>query len=69
MAFRLPRPTRHRPRHAGSLTWAGIDNTHFFIDPPSGIGAIVLMQVLPFYDEAAMRVLDGFEERLYRHLR
>jgi len=29
----------------------------------------VLMQVLPFYDEAALRVLDGFEERLYRHLR
>jgi CubicO group peptidase (beta-lactamase class C family) len=56
-------------RKPGSLTWAGINNTHFIIDPASGIGAMVLMQVLPFYDEAAMRVLDGFEERLYRHLR
>ena len=56
-------------RKPGSLTWAGINNTHFFIDPASGVGAMVLMQVLPFYDEAAMRVLDGFEERLYRHLR
>jgi methyl acetate hydrolase len=56
-------------RRPGSLTWAGINNTHFFIDPSTGVGAIVLMQVLPFYDEAALRVLDGFEERLYRHLR
>ena len=56
-------------RKPGSLMWAGINNTHFFIDPASGVGAIVLMQVLPFYDEAALRVLDGFEERLYRHLR
>jgi hypothetical protein len=32
--------------------------------PSRGIGAIVLMQVLPFYDEAAMRVFAGFEERL-----
>jgi CubicO group peptidase (beta-lactamase class C family) len=60
-------PTPHRK--PGSLTWGGINNTHFFIDPASGIGAMVLMQVLPFYDEAALRVLDGFEERLYRHLR
>jgi methyl acetate hydrolase len=55
-------------RHPGSLMWAGINNTHFFIDPASGIGVVVLMQVLPFYDEGAMRVLSGFEERLYRHM-
>ena len=60
--------TRQGLRHAGSLTWAGIDNTHFFIDPQSGIGVIVLMQVLPFYDEAAMRVYRGFEEAVYRSL-
>ena len=68
--FQIAAPARQpRRRKPGSLTWAGINNTHFFIDPASGVGAIVLMQVLPFYDEAAMRVLDGFEERLYRHLR
>jgi CubicO group peptidase (beta-lactamase class C family) len=59
------RPGQRRP---GSLTWAGLYNTHFFIDPSSGIGVIVLMQVLPFYDEAAMRVYRGFEEAVYRSL-
>ena len=33
------------------------------------IGAVILMQVLPFYDEAALRVLQGFEERVYKNLR
>jgi methyl acetate hydrolase len=66
IAARAPAAPHRKP---GSLTWGGINNTHFFIDPASGIAAMVLMQVLPFYDEAALRVLDGFEERLYRHLR
>jgi hypothetical protein len=26
------------------------------------------MQVLPFYDEAAIEILQGFEERVYRSL-
>jgi CubicO group peptidase (beta-lactamase class C family) len=60
------RPGLRRP---GSLTWAGVNNTHFLIDPERGIGVMVLMQVLPFYDEAAMRVCRGFEEAVYRALR
>ena len=60
--------TRPGLRPAGSLTWAGLYNTHFFIDPASGIGVLVLMQVLPFYDEAAMRVYRGFEAAVYRAL-
>jgi CubicO group peptidase (beta-lactamase class C family) len=52
-------------RRPGSVTWAGINNTHFFIDPATGLGVMVLMQVLPFYDAGALRVFHGFEERLY----
>jgi CubicO group peptidase (beta-lactamase class C family) len=33
---------------AGSGTWAGIFNTHFFIDPAREIGVVVMMQTLPF---------------------
>lgn len=56
-------------RSPGSLSWAGINNTHFWIDPNRGLAAVVLMQVLPFYDDACIRVLRGFEELVYRHLR
>lgn len=55
-------------RHAGSLSWAGIFNTEFWIDPDAGIAAVLLMQYLPFYDAAAIDALQGFERRVYMAL-
>ena len=55
-------------RSAGSCSWAGIFNTHFWIDPKRDIVAVILMQVLPFYDEACIKVYQGFEELIYSHL-
>jgi methyl acetate hydrolase len=56
-------------RSAGSLAWGGINNTHFWIDPKRQIAGIVLMQVLPFYDDACVGVLRGIEEQIYKHLK
>jgi CubicO group peptidase (beta-lactamase class C family) len=56
-------------RRPGSLSWAGINNTHFWIDPTREIAVVVLMQVLPFYDEASIRILREFEALVYRYLR
>lgn len=53
-------------RAPGSMSWAGIYNTEFWIDPANGIGGILLMQYLPFYDAEAIKVLNGFEERVYK---
>jgi CubicO group peptidase (beta-lactamase class C family) len=55
-------------RSPGSLGWGGLYNTHFFIDLSIGIGVVVMMQLLPFYDEAAMRVLHRFERAVYEAL-
>ena len=55
-------------RSPGSLSWAGIYNTEFWIDPEKGIGGILLMQYLPFYDRAAIETLVGFEQRVYQTL-
>lgn len=55
-------------RSPGSLSWGGIYNTHFWIDQDRHIAVVVLMQVLPFYDDACIRTLRGFEELVYRHL-
>ncbi len=70
LGFQLTAPGRPDParRRPGSMGWAGINNTFFWIDPQAQIGAIVLMQVLPFYDEAALGVLTGVEARVYQHL-
>ena len=62
-------PTAAGLRSAGSASWGGIDNTHFWIDPRTGIGAAVLMQMLPYYDEAAIDVLRSVERVVYQHVR
>ena len=56
-------------RSPGTMSWAGIFNTEFWIDPVKHIGGVQMMQVLPFYDEGALRTLREFEESVYRGLR
>jgi CubicO group peptidase (beta-lactamase class C family) len=70
LGFQVAQPAKPRPdaRRPGSLSWAGINNTFFWIDPQAGIGCVVLMQLLPFYDGAALDVLRGVVARVYRHL-
>jgi len=69
LGFQLAKAKRPNMRSAGSGTWAGIFNTHFFIDPTRQIGVIVMMQTLPFYDEASMKVYAGVEEIVYKNLK
>ena len=54
---------------AGSLLWAGLGNTYFWIDPASGIAGVILMQLLPFADPTALSLLDGFQTEIYGALR
>ena len=60
--------TAMHERGAGSYTWAGIDNTHFWVDPKNGIGVVILTQVLPFYNATSMDVMKRFERLIYQHL-
>jgi methyl acetate hydrolase len=53
-------------RSAGSLSWGGISNTYFWIDPSRGIAGVILMQFLPFADPEALAVYDVFERGAYR---
>jgi len=56
-------------RSPGSYTWAGIYNTHFWVDPKREIAAVLMIQVLPFYDDDAMKVYHDFEEAIGKNLR
>lgn len=53
-------------RRAGSMSWAGLFNTEFWIDPHTGIAGVLLMQYLPFYDDSAIRTLREFEAAVYK---
>jgi len=52
-------------RSAGSLAWAGINNTFYWIDARRGICATIMMQFLPFVDAEAMGLLREFERAVY----
>lgn len=53
-------------RSPGSYSWAGSDNTHFWVDPTRQIAAVLMMQTTPFYDEGAMQLLEEFERAVGR---
>jgi methyl acetate hydrolase len=42
-------------RSAGSLTWAGLFNTYYWIDPTKRIAGVIMMQILPFADQQALQ--------------
>ena len=56
-------------RSPGSMSWAGIFNTEFWIDPREHVGGVLMMQMLPFYDDGAIRALRDFEAAVYKELR
>lgn len=56
-------------RAAQSLTWAGLANTYFWIDPASHVAGVILTQILPFADARVLRLYDSFETELYRTAR
>ncbi len=62
-------PQYARFRSAGSMSWAGVYNTEFWIDPVQHIGGVMMMRVLPFYDDGALRTLRDFEQLVYQNLR
>ena len=55
-------------RSAGSLAWAGIYNTFYWIDQPRGLCAVIMMQFLPFVDKEAVGLLGDFERAAYANL-
>jgi methyl acetate hydrolase len=55
-------------RSAGSLAWAGLANTYFWIDPARNVAGVILMQLLPFADGKCLEAFAGFERGVYAGL-
>ncbi len=53
-------------RSPGSLSWGGINNTYYWLDPARGITGVILMQFLPFADRKALALYDAFERGVYQ---
>jgi methyl acetate hydrolase len=55
-------------RRAGSGAWAGLFNTHFFVDRTTGICASIYTNSLPFVAEGPWKAYGDFERALYASL-
>ena len=52
-------------RSAGSLAWAGLANSYYWIDPKRNIAGVYATQLLPFNDAAASAQFAEFEAAVY----
>jgi len=55
-------------RSANSLTWGGLANSYFWIDPARQVTGVYAAQLLPFFDPQAVRTFEAFETAVYQAL-
>src|SRR5262245_39659949 len=54
-------------RSAGSLAWAGLCNTYFWLDPKKKVTGVILTQILPFADAKTLQMFGDFESAVYKN--
>ena len=52
-------------RSTGSISWAGLLNCYFWLDPVEKIAGALFTQILPFFDERVVALYGEFERGLY----
>jgi CubicO group peptidase (beta-lactamase class C family) len=52
-------------RSAGSVTWAGIFNTYYWLDPKRRVAGVIMTQILPFADPQTVALYGAFERGVY----
>ena len=52
-------------RSAGSLAWAGIFNSYYWIDPAAGVAGVMMCQLSPFGDPQALEAFAALERMAY----
>ena len=54
-------------RSAGSLAWAGLANTYYWVDQKRGLGGVYATQILPFADVKSLPLFLEFEKAVYQN--
>ena len=55
-------------RSPGSMAWAGLANTFFWIDPTRRVTGVFMTQLLPFFDPKAIALFRAYEAAVYQTL-
>ena len=56
-------------RSAGTVSWGGLFNTYYWIDPAKRVTGFIMMQILPFADTRALKLYGQFERGVYEALK
>ena len=52
-------------RSAGSQSWAGVCNTHYWFDPKKDVAAVIMTQSLPFVEPPLVKTYEAYERAVY----
>jgi methyl acetate hydrolase len=56
-------------RSAGTVSWGGLFNTYYWLDPARRITGLIMTQILPFADPRAVKLYGQFERGVYDTLK
>jgi methyl acetate hydrolase len=65
LSFMINNAAAPTGRSPGSLAWAGLANTYYWIDQKKGVGGVYATQVLPFADVKSLPLFYAFEKAVY----
>lgn len=68
LTFQINETEADTGRPAGTLMWAGLANSFYWIDRTNGVGGAYLSQILPFADEKSMGLFFDIERTVYQSL-
>jgi CubicO group peptidase (beta-lactamase class C family) len=56
-------------RSAGTVSWGGLFNTYYWLDPARKVTGLIMTQVLPFADPRVLKLYGRFEASVYEALK
>jgi methyl acetate hydrolase len=56
-------------RSAGTVSWGGIFNTYYWLDPAKHVTGLIMTQILPFADPRTLKLYGQFENSVYGALK
>lgn len=68
LAFAINLDSKPGMRPTGSIAWAGLFNTHCWLDVKNGVAGVFQVQMLPFTDERVIASFYEYERKVYKAL-
>jgi CubicO group peptidase (beta-lactamase class C family) len=56
-------------RSAGTVSWGGLFNTYYWMDPARRVTALIMTQILPFADQRVIALYGRYERAIYEALK